>query len=258
MDEDKQDLVEVSRDIDIDVPADYNGLSTLMVNDVQKSKLNKDFSEKEIQVRPDGIIYLPQTFFRKCLNEAFGQGQWALKRLGITVNSSQNYVYYQGQLFVKGHFVAESIGEQEFFGTTYGMSYGTATEAAKSDCITRCCKDLGIAWQLWNPEFVEFWLEKFAEKIEVIHAKKRSRVKIWLKKSAKNLPYGYEEIPEDKPGLDIPDNVKEVFNEIKNKGLAKSTILDIAHSLNGDWLKIGRVARILNYALRGDDDNKGS
>lgn len=30
-----------------------------------------------------------------------------------------------------------------------------ATEGCKSNALMRCCKDLGIAWQLWDPVFIK-------------------------------------------------------------------------------------------------------
>ena len=35
------------------------------------------------------------------------------------------------------------------------MVYGKAMEAAKSNALMRCCKDLGVASELWDPQ-VEF------------------------------------------------------------------------------------------------------
>jgi hypothetical protein len=32
------------------------------------------------------------------------------------------------------------------------MVYGKAMEAAKSNALVRCCKDLGIASELWDPK----------------------------------------------------------------------------------------------------------
>ena len=37
-----------------------------------------------------------------------------------------------------------------------------AVEGAKSNALMRCCKDLGIAKELWNPEYVRKWKEAFA------------------------------------------------------------------------------------------------
>ena len=35
------------------------------------------------------------------------------------------------------------------------MVYGKAMEAAKSNALVRCCKDLGIASELWDPKVEE-------------------------------------------------------------------------------------------------------
>lgn len=32
------------------------------------------------------------------------------------------------------------------------MVYGKAMEAAKSNALMRCCKDLGVASELWDPQ----------------------------------------------------------------------------------------------------------
>ena len=56
-------------------------------------------------------------------------------------------------------------GEQEYFDPN---GIPTATEACKSNALMRCCKDLGIASELWDPRFIrefktEHCLEVFAE-----------------------------------------------------------------------------------------------
>jgi len=42
--------------------------------------------------------------------------------------------------------VAVARGEQEYFDPS---GIATATEACKSNALMRCCKDLGIASELW-------------------------------------------------------------------------------------------------------------
>lgn len=56
-------------------------------------------------------------------------------------------------IFLKVHqlrtlfrLVAISRGEQEYFDPS---GIATATEACKSNALMRCCKDLGIASELW-------------------------------------------------------------------------------------------------------------
>ena len=42
--------------------------------------------------------------------------------------------------------VAVARGEQEYFDAS---GIATATEACKSNALMRCCKDLGVASELW-------------------------------------------------------------------------------------------------------------
>ena len=58
-------------------------------------------------------------------------------------------------------------GEQEYFDPN---GIPTATEACKSNALMRCCKDLGIASELWDPRFIrefkaKYCIEVFAEDV---------------------------------------------------------------------------------------------
>jgi hypothetical protein len=52
-------------------------------------------------------------------------------------------------LFCQGRFVAQATGEHIFY-TKSNLAYGKACESAKSNALVRCCKDLGIASELWD------------------------------------------------------------------------------------------------------------
>lgn len=54
-------------------------------------------------------------------------------------------------LFCLGRFVAQTVGEHTFYSSN-NMVYGKAMEAAKSNALMRCCKDLGVASELWDPQ----------------------------------------------------------------------------------------------------------
>lgn len=61
--------------------------------------------------------------------------------------------------------VAIARGEQAYFDRD---GIATATEACKSNALMRCCKDLGVASELWDPRFIrefkaEHCVEVFAE-----------------------------------------------------------------------------------------------
>ena len=39
----------------------------------------------EVEVKPDGILYLPEIKYRRILNKAFGPGAWGLAPRGETI-----------------------------------------------------------------------------------------------------------------------------------------------------------------------------
>ena len=164
------------------------GIATEAFNEEIQKVLKTPINPDDIEIRPDGLIFLPEIKYRKILNDAFGAGAWAIQRRQIQVDKVGNQVYFDGALFVHGRFVAESIGEQQYF-PDGDMTYATAAEAAKSNCMMRCCKDLGIAWQLWNPQFIEEWKSKYAQSHWCSHKFNKSKDKyIWTRKGAK-VPY---------------------------------------------------------------------
>ena len=60
--------------------------------------------------------------------------------------------------------VAVARGEQEYFDPN---GIPTATEACKSNALMRCCKDLGIASDLWDPRFIREFKAKYCTEVFV-------------------------------------------------------------------------------------------
>jgi hypothetical protein len=116
---------------------------------------------------PDGLIYLPEIKYRLVLNKAFGPGGWGLAprsetNVGPRIVSREYALVCQGRYVLclststhpQAHnsirvrrLVAIARGEQEYFDPS---GIPTATEACKSNALMRCCKDLGIASELWS------------------------------------------------------------------------------------------------------------
>lgn len=42
----------------------------------------------DVEVKPDGIVYLPEIKYRRILNQAFGPGAWGLAPRGETIVTS--------------------------------------------------------------------------------------------------------------------------------------------------------------------------
>lgn len=152
----------------------YQNASLLVLSDREKEVLGKPVPTDKIKVRPDGgMIYLPGVFYRQVLREAFGPGQWALIRNEVRFDERDNMVFFDGSLYIRGCFVGEEVGEQEYFPRNGGMSYATAIAGARTNCIMRLVATyLGYSDELWEPDYSHAFLEQYAVKVWCINQKK--------------------------------------------------------------------------------------
>jgi hypothetical protein len=141
----------------------YQGASLLVLTPDENKTLDEPFNPKDIQIRPDGIVYLEQVFYRERLNKAFGRGAWVIVPVREWAESQS--FYFLGELYVRGHFVSRACGCHTKRENNAMQTWADCYESAKSDCMTRCCKDLGIAKELWSREYDQDWIEKNAVKI---------------------------------------------------------------------------------------------
>ena len=163
----------------------FDGASGLQLSKEESTNLTASFDEKLIEIRPDGLIFLPQVFWRQRLNQVVGIGQWALIVKGShkDPDTSKDKLYVEGVLLIRGHYVATAVGEAELHSDNKNQSWASVWESAKSDCITRCCKDLSIASEMWQPQFTKEWQKKYA--IEVwCKMKDGKSKKLWRKKTS--------------------------------------------------------------------------
>lgn len=68
--------------------------------------------------------------------------------------------------FTLYRLVAIARGEQEYFDPN---GIPTATEAVKSNALMRCCKDLGVASELWDPRFIREFKAKYGVEVYAEH-----------------------------------------------------------------------------------------
>jgi hypothetical protein len=55
-------------------------------------------------------------------------------------------------------------------------------EGCKSNAMMRCCKDLGVASELWDPRFIRKFKAQNAKEVFVEHQVSKKRTKITLRK----------------------------------------------------------------------------
>ena len=72
-------------DKQVDWSRSFHGLSTEPFTPEAAKALLAPIPAEDIEVKPDGIIYLPEIKYRRILNQAFGPGGWGLAPRGETI-----------------------------------------------------------------------------------------------------------------------------------------------------------------------------
>jgi len=163
---------------------DVSKIGTLELDAKAEAVLDEQLDDNDVQIRPDGLVYLSWAYYAKKLNSAFGRLQWGIIPSGNPqsrdVGNNNVLVVWPFWLVVKGVPIAFSIGETSYRTNNSTMSYADACEGAKSSALARNCKQLGISLELWDKEWIEAWKKKYAETYENSNGKK-----LWRKKGAK-------------------------------------------------------------------------
>ena len=85
--------------------------------------------------------------------------------------------------------VSIARGEQDYFSPD---GIPTATEGCKSNAMMRCCKDLGVASELWDPRFIRKFKSEYTREVFVEHVVSKKKTKIWIRKGDA-IPYPFKE-----------------------------------------------------------------
>ncbi len=146
----------------------YEGMALAPVGAHALDVLRRPVDPDAVEIKPDGIVYLPGVFYRSRLNEAFGPGAWAMPPRGPArrmPKSGGELVVFNGALFILGRFVSERMGHCMYYPSNNGMTFADAYEGAITDCLSRCCKDIipGVE-VLWERGWRDEWTQRYAEK----------------------------------------------------------------------------------------------
>ena len=162
----------------VDWSSSFHGLSKSAFSAETARILMAPIEPDDVEMKPDGIIYLPEIKYRRILNLAFGPGGWGLAPRG-ELSVGDKIVSREYALVVGGRFVGQARGECGYFGGDDGVT--TAGEGCKSNALMRCCKDLGIASELWDPRFIRRFKEKYCREVWVEHVATKKRRQIWVR-----------------------------------------------------------------------------
>jgi Mitochondrial genome maintenance MGM101 len=176
--------------IDEQLPALRNGSALPALPDANIGAITLTREEREVldrepeahrmAVRPDpqrdgsAVIYLPHEWYRDRLRSALGFGAFGLKTLKVWTEPAPEQhdpdtmlVYVWGALFVKGSFVADSIGTAKYRPSNRQQDYSDSFKSAKSNCFVRCCSDAGLGTEPWSPSYREKFIREHCVKVLV-------------------------------------------------------------------------------------------
>lgn len=180
----------------LQVQVNANTIGTLELSDQAEKVLAEPLNPEDVKIRPDGLVYLPWSYYAKKLDQAFGKLQWGMIPQGAPQskdNGNNVLVVWTMWLVVKGIPVSVSTGETSYRSNNSSMSYGDAIEGAKSSALARNCKQLGISLDLWDAEWVSEWKKQHAHKIPNPTGGRPEQ--IWVRKDDKR----YQNKPAPKP-----------------------------------------------------------
>ncbi|KAJ9165705.1 hypothetical protein NKR19_g130 [Coniochaeta hoffmannii] len=170
----------------IDWSSSFHGLSTTAFEPSVAAILMAPVATDDVEIKPDGIAYLPEIKYRRILNTAFGPGGWGLAPRGELV-VGEKVVTREYALVVHGRFVAQARGECQYFSED---TIPTAAEGCKSNALSRCCKDLGIASELWDPRYLRNFKKQHCREVWVEHVVNKKKRQIWTRKDTEpQYPY---------------------------------------------------------------------
>lgn len=144
--------------------------STLVLTPEESRALQADFPDEAFKSGAAGkerLLYIEHAFLRDRLNEVLGIGQWSLiprsrwtEEFSTQKGQKGIRIYTEAMLLVRGCFVAEAIGDMDYYPGNAQTNYGDAVEGSKSAAFRRCSKEFGVGLQAWKKDWCEGWWQR--------------------------------------------------------------------------------------------------
>jgi hypothetical protein len=173
------------------------GLGVLELTSEMRAILEEPIPPEDLDILPTGEVYASQVQYRRRLTRVFGPGGWVMLELSQPTIKN-NVVIQKWALFARSVFIASAWGEQEYFDNNPRMSYATALESAKSNALTRCCKDLSIASECWDRHYTEAFKREYCTEVIIQQYAGGGARKMWRRKDGE--PFWQERQPQDRIG----------------------------------------------------------
>lgn len=140
---------------------------TLQLTQEETERLTVNFADSDFlpgAAGKENLIYCQHAALRDRLNSVLGLGQWALVvreawnedfKTGKGVEGVR--VYVRAMMLVRGCYVAEAVGDMDYYPSNGQQNYGDAFEGSKTAAFRRCAKEFGVGLQAWRKDWCEGW-----------------------------------------------------------------------------------------------------
>lgn len=170
-----------------------------------------------VEIRWDGAVYMPGAWYRKILNDAFGPGGWRVLPLGNPYPDGKDWGMHAA-LIAEGRVVAVTFGEHSVNQRLKQVTRGVIYESLCTDAITKCCKTLGVAEELWFPSWTRKFIHEHGEQVWDAQSERR----VWRRKDDNNSYHigkpGYDHQSEYRKPQRVEDENNAHIAEISRKG----------------------------------------
>ena len=228
-------------------------IGTLELSPETEKVLAEPLDEKDVKIRPDGLVYLPWTFYEGRLNRAFGRLRWGLVPQGAPqskdTGNNNVLVVWGFWLVIKGIPVGFSMGETSYRTNNNTMSWGDAMEGAKSISLARNCKVLGMASEMWDAQWCAEWKKKYAE----TYKDEKTGKTLWRKKGAKKEqpknPAPADSIDEHYPPVPEGDKSYSTKDILKSMALVKEISTSSGKKNSEVAVFVGKLEKDKTYTV---------
>ena len=147
-------------------PAMIERVGQMVVTDEQAEILTAPVPDDEIDIRPDGFIYVSHEYCRRRLNQTFKPLGWTMIEASpIVPRPGTNEFYQKWALFIGGVFAGVTMASRQMHDKNAAQDMSDVYESIKSDCIRRLCKDLGLGIEAWNKRRQKQWRDQYAVRV---------------------------------------------------------------------------------------------
>ena len=221
---------------------------TVNLTQEQKDILYAPVKEEDVEIRPDGLVYLPWMEYVSRLRDAFGMN-WAIIPQALP-KAQGNHIMWPFYLVIQGKLAGFAFGEQEYQPTNYTMTWGDACEGAKSNALMRLCKGIGISLELWKPSFIKVWKDKHAESYNdpIKKDKYGKPKKLWKKKGTVTILTDTEIPQQEEKKTTASSTIQEEKKEDKSFGETTDEITPVTAAQVAQMQKLARAKGITTQA----------